>query len=454
MFIVTNRMVNEQGKTPSEIFGEKPAEGPNELRLAEARRQGKQWQLDLLPDQITAEMAASVGLDPDLPHPASAYVARKLLERCAGTGSTAKQKLKTGKHLLLFVHGFNNDLDDVLERAAGLEARYGVEVLCFSWPANGGGARGVLSYKSDKRDALASAGALDRVLEKMKGLLDEFNGQYVTQLEEKAQKKFADNGEAWDRYFAKEVNKRCPFTINLLLHSMGNYLFKHLLGSTTYHANQLLFDNIIMAAADTNNELHAQWVDRIQCRNRLYITINERDGALMASRMKMGEQQKARLGHYTRRLDARTHLRGRDQSAPCGGLSRLLRRGCPRQREGAALLPHRLQRRHRRERGAVRCGPEPLSPLATAQKKTTAPNRAVVFHYALTWWPQGRQGLVFCRFRLGRFAALPLQFIDPGLPSVLGLFLPLGLEFLAHGVDFLVKFFHQDVSLHLGLHTG
>ena len=139
-----------------------------------------------------------------------------------------------------------------------------------------------------------------------KGLLDEFNGQYVTQLEEKAQKKFADNGEAWDRYFAKEVNKRCPFTINLLLHSMGNYLFKHLLGSTTYHANQLLFDNIIMAAADTNNELHAQWVDRIQCRNRLYITINERDGALMASRMKMGEQQKARLGHYTRRLDART----------------------------------------------------------------------------------------------------------------------------------------------------
>ncbi|WP_274450234.1 hypothetical protein [Aeromonas caviae] len=111
MFIVTNRMVNEQGKTPSEIFGEKPAEGPNELRLAEARRQGKQWQLDLLPDQITAEMAASVGLDPDLPHPASAYVARKLLERCAGTGSTAKQKLKTGKHLLLFVHGFNNQVN-------------------------------------------------------------------------------------------------------------------------------------------------------------------------------------------------------------------------------------------------------------------------------------------------------------------------------------------------------
>ena len=37
----------------------------------------------------------------------------------------------------------------------------------------------------------------------------------------------------------------------------------------------------------------------------------------------------------------------------------------------------------------------------------------------------GRRGLVFCRFRLGSFRAFPLQFIDPGLPFVMGLFLPL-----------------------------
>ena len=100
---------------------------------------------------------------------------------------------------------------------------------------------------------------------------------------------------------------------------MGNYLFKHLLGSTTYHANQLLFDNIIMAAADTNNELHAQWVDRIQCRNRLYITINERDGALMASRMKMGAAAKGEARPLHPAAGCQNgHLRGRDQSAPCG----------------------------------------------------------------------------------------------------------------------------------------
>ena len=122
MFIVTNRMVNEKGNTPREIFGDKPEAGPNELRLAEAHRQGDRWQLDLLPDQITAEMAESVGLDPGANYPASTYVAHKLLERCAGTG-TGKQKLKTGKHLLLFIHGFNNDLEDVLERAANIETQ-------------------------------------------------------------------------------------------------------------------------------------------------------------------------------------------------------------------------------------------------------------------------------------------------------------------------------------------
>ena len=33
-------------------------------------------------------------------------------------------------------------------------------------------------------------------------------------------------------------------------------------------------------------------------RGRIFITINEQDGALLASRMKMGEEQKVRLGHY------------------------------------------------------------------------------------------------------------------------------------------------------------
>jgi hypothetical protein len=58
----------------------------------------------------------------------------------------------------------------------------------------------------------------------------------------------------------------------------------------------LLFDNVTLVAADANNEGHAEWVDLINCRNRIFITINEDDSALMASRMKPGATQKARLG--------------------------------------------------------------------------------------------------------------------------------------------------------------
>ena len=47
-------------------------------------------------------------------------------------------KIKTEKrNCLFFVHGFNNDLSDVIERGYQLEQNYNVEVVAFSCPANG-----------------------------------------------------------------------------------------------------------------------------------------------------------------------------------------------------------------------------------------------------------------------------------------------------------------------------
>jgi hypothetical protein len=37
----------------------------------------------------------------------------------------------------------------------------------------------------------------------------------------------------------------------------------------------------------------------------LFVTLNEKDAALRASRLKMGEQQKARLGHYPYELNSK-----------------------------------------------------------------------------------------------------------------------------------------------------
>ena len=299
MYIITNRSVNEGKTSVKSAFGDKPAEGPNELRLAEAQRSNKKWHINVLPDRVTSNGQKISGKQDDKNSLfASAYVARQLIEKL----NSAAQ----GRHILLYVHGFNNDLESVLNRAEQLQQNYNVEVVIFSWPANGGGAKGVLSYKSDKRDALASVGAFNRVLERLQSIVQQLHDAYITQLEQETEAKYGQNAEKWDRYFSAAVATRCPFTINLMLHSMGNYLYKHLLSSSVYSGNQLIFDNIVMVAADTNNEQHASWVDNIQCRNRLYITLNEDDSALRASRMKMGEKQQARLGHYLRRLDAKT----------------------------------------------------------------------------------------------------------------------------------------------------
>ncbi|THF56841.1 alpha/beta hydrolase [Pseudothauera rhizosphaerae] len=311
MYIVTNREVDETQHDVAKAFGAVPnPRGPNELRFAEAWREGKRWKVDILPDQPTPAMLAEVGIVPPvdpatgqpLPVYASSYVARKLHARINPKAAGGRGK---GCNLLFFVHGYNNNVQAVLDRAEQLQANYGVEVLPFSWPANGGGAKGVVSYKSDKRDALASTGALDRCLARLEEILLGIHAEHVRQVEAEANRRFPDDAERWDRFFSAQAHKRCPFTVNMMLHSMGNYVFKHLLKSSVYRGDHLVFDNVVLVAADTNNEAHAGWVDRIQCRGRVYVTLNERDAALQASRMKLGEQQKARLGHYPHYLDSR-----------------------------------------------------------------------------------------------------------------------------------------------------
>lgn len=317
MFIVTNREVNPQRKGIA-AFGASPnPKGPNELRVAEATRVNGKWQVDILPDVIPPAMAKAHQIeaptDPATGKPgaiyASRYLGRKVLERVnpgiLKVPGTNQKMPGTGRNLVFFVHGFNNDVKAVLDRAETFEQMYGVEVVAFSWPANGGGVSGVASYKDDKRDALASSGALDRTLVMVSNYLQEIHAQHVKRVEKIANERYANDGEAWDKFFTAESQKWCPFKITLVAHSMGNYLFKNLLKSSTYHGGLLLFDNVVLVAADTNNDAHADWVDSIQCRGRIFVTINEEDGALKASRMKMGEEQKARLGHYTYGLDSK-----------------------------------------------------------------------------------------------------------------------------------------------------
>ncbi|MBF0349463.1 MAG: alpha/beta hydrolase [SAR324 cluster bacterium] len=266
MIVVSNR--NLQPKHPPlERFGSGfNSKGPDELRVAKAWKESNSWQVEILPDTMRGASGKRIT--------ASESVFLETQERARTQGID----------ILVYVHGFNDDFGKMLERCWQMEQLYGLEIILFSWPANGrngsavsGRVEGLLSYLSDKRDALRSVIAFDRFLEKL------------------------------NQHFRKhsEVSQTCNRKISLLVHSMGVYLLKNWLKSSAYQGETSVFDNIILAAPDVNHEAHAEWVDQIEHRRRLYITINENDVALMASRMKWGERQQTRLGHYARNLVAK-----------------------------------------------------------------------------------------------------------------------------------------------------
>jgi len=295
MYLVTNREIVGKSDTV-DLLGERPnRKGPNELRILRARRSGRRWKLELLPDLLTQDEKKTLGLPLDETFYASHKAAIETIERAR------RQK----KHILFFVHGFNNDVDSVLTRAAALERRYGLIVVPFSWPANGGGIKGITSYRSDKRDAYTSKGALDRTLGIMQDHLTRITGLARDQLWKEAEKKHPNDGEKRNALYTALLEKLCPITINMMAHSMGNYLFKQVMNSSASEGSGLLFDNVVLVAADVNNVDHRVWVDRIRARRRVIITINERDHALAVSRAKAGDEQLARLGHSLNDLESR-----------------------------------------------------------------------------------------------------------------------------------------------------
>lgn len=304
MFIVTNRNLIENAAGVEGLGGLVNPLGPAELRMLEAIPHGQDWEVRILPDQLTPEMRAEVGIQDPGPVYASQYVFRRLLA-VANPRHAQPASRKRGRDLLLFVHGFNNSFADVLDRCHGLAETYDVEVIAFTWPANGGGVKGTVDYLEDKRDAQASVVAFDRVLNKAREMIQAARADYLNGLIAESRERFPESGEKQREFVAKRAEQQCPFRVSLMLHSMGNYLLERTLKSEALRSNQLVFDNILLVAADCNNDRHAEWVDRLQVRNRLYITINEDDYALRVSRMKGGEEQGARLGHYPYSLNAK-----------------------------------------------------------------------------------------------------------------------------------------------------
>jgi esterase/lipase superfamily enzyme len=244
-----------------------------------------------------AQLAEKHHLDIDLTQPwyASLEVACDLFDRVHAEK----------KHLLVYVHGYNNDMQDIIKTARALEALYNVIVVPFSWPANGGGkVSGTLAYLNDKDDARSSATALHRAVDKIWFYYTKLTEGFQMDLLARAHGRFPDDHERARAFFTELLQRHCKATLNLLCHSMGNYVLKYATIPSSSSLRRICFDNIALVAADADNPDHEVWVERLPTRNRLYVVINENDYALQWSRRKPGDEQQERLGHHLRNLVA------------------------------------------------------------------------------------------------------------------------------------------------------
>ena len=302
MYFVTNRKYDSSKKGFEKLTKYINPKGQNELRLLRLNDDPSE-QVELLKDKLSKKRIRELkdkfhlSISPDDSYYASLDVACDIFEEAG----------KACKSVVILVHGYNNDIKDIYKTAQSIQDLYNVIVVVFTWPSNGGGnVSGTLSYLEDKRDARGSSDALNRFI----NLIGKYHQLLTSTTQERLKSLVAAkhplNPTKQRELLAELTLKNCSTTINLMCHSMGNYVFKKAILSTTHsEARKLVFDNIILAAADTNNKGHHLWVDALSVRKSCYILINEKDFALSWSRRKPGEEQKARLGHYLKVLDAK-----------------------------------------------------------------------------------------------------------------------------------------------------
>lgn len=233
MLIITNRNIakNDAGES---WFGEKVNdEGPCELRVAWADKNlNDGWKVDLIPEKTD-----------DFPgNPPSKRTLKEYFEELKNSG----------KACVFYIHGFYKSFEESLLQAHNISETYKVGVVAFSWPSNAGGGLSYLKKDYGKAKAIASSSvvALDRTLERFCSI--------------KVQEPDCVRG----------------LSINLLIHSLGNFMFEKFIRAPIFSTETRVFDNIVLNAADVDLEGHEQWTNKLKYARRVYATINEEDTIL------------------------------------------------------------------------------------------------------------------------------------------------------------------------------
>ena len=248
MLLITNRnIVKNTAGAP--WFGEQVNEkGASELRLGWAnKKRNGDWSVRLIPEKRQDSADA----------PPSKRALKEYFNELK----------KSGKACVFYIHGFNKSFEESLIQASNISEIYDVGVIAFSWPSYPGGWI-VNDYDKAKAIASNSVVALDRTLEKFCS----FRGQ--------------------------EPDCVRGLSINLLIHSLGNYMFEKFICAPIFSTETRVFDNIVLNAADVDLAGHEHWTNNLKYSRRVYATLNEEDWVLGWSEAINPE----RLGNTGKRL--------------------------------------------------------------------------------------------------------------------------------------------------------
>ena len=207
-----------------------------------------------------------------------------------------KAKMQNGQNVLIFIHGYNVSWKNAAASALALQCMLNQKgdkptvVILFSWPSDGS-MMPFAAYKSDRSDARDSAQAVGRGFLKLRDFLGKL-------------KQKPKPGE--------EHLQACNQSINLLCHSMGNYVLQNALGKLAGYANgnrmPRIFDNIFMCAADVDDDIleKGEKMGRLhEISHNISVYFNKGDLALSISDTTKGNPQ--RLGHTGMARPQMTH---------------------------------------------------------------------------------------------------------------------------------------------------
>ncbi|MCK5633374.1 alpha/beta hydrolase, partial [bacterium] len=162
-------------------------------------------------------------------------------------------------NLIFFIHGHGNHPKKAIQkRVPELEKDYSAKVILFHWP----------TWEKSKiypdKESIQAGKDLIKVFRYLKKFKEE-------------------NTEVYE-----------SIKPTLLIHSMGNIVFKTFIEISDRKEFANLFNTILLNAADVDTENHHRWVDKISESENIYITLNRHDPVLQSSAKAINN--KIRLG--------------------------------------------------------------------------------------------------------------------------------------------------------------